>query len=212
VKDTYSQALQDKDVIEYYREKIGGFFVDAGAFNGVRFSNTYLLEKKYGWKGVCIEPQHDVFNKLTEQRTAICENVVLYSEPKTVSFKRRKERGNGFAGIQQHLKRRTPQPKLNETLNLQTKTLTSILDEHNCPKFIDYLSLDTEGSEIEVLKGLDLHRYQVGYMTIEVNSSVDKPWEVLSHLEPYEFYLKKVSRGPKGKVLDAHFVRRTPML
>ena len=52
---------------------------------------------------------------------------------------------------------------------MRTKTLTEVMDEHKAPRYIDYLSLDTEGSELEVLKGIDFKKYIFGYITVEHN-------------------------------------------
>ena len=52
---------------------------------------------------------------------------------------------------------------------MKTKTLTEILDYFNAPKYIDYLSLDTEGTELEILKGLDMNKYTIGYISVEHN-------------------------------------------
>lgn len=59
--------------------------------------------------------------------------------------------------------------KVEDKVILKTKTLTEILDESNAPKYIDYLSLDTEGTELEILKGLDFSKYVIGYISIEHN-------------------------------------------
>ena len=56
MNNTYSQLGQDLDVIKHYNFKENGFFVEIGANDGISLSNTYLLEKKYNWKGLCIEP------------------------------------------------------------------------------------------------------------------------------------------------------------
>jgi len=119
-----------------------------------------------------------------------------------------------FAGIEDHLAGKSQSlfwcnkgaQQLDEVISLKTETLTSILDKHNCPRFIEYITIDTEGSDIEVLKGLDLDKYAFGYMTIEARP-IGRILEVLAYLKPYGFCLKTVSYGPHGAVLDAHFVQ-----
>ena len=52
---------------------------------------------------------------------------------------------------------------------VRTKTLTTIMNENNAPTFIDYLSIDTEGSELKILEGIDFDKYTFGYINIEHN-------------------------------------------
>ena len=68
-RDTlYSQLGQDLAVIDFYKEKKDGFFVEIGAVDGIEISNTYLLETKYNWKGICVEAIPDKFEKLVKNR------------------------------------------------------------------------------------------------------------------------------------------------
>jgi hypothetical protein len=53
---TYAQLGQDLEVVRHYDNKEGGFFVEVGANDGISISNTYLLETRYNWKGICCEP------------------------------------------------------------------------------------------------------------------------------------------------------------
>jgi hypothetical protein len=56
MSQSYSQIGQDLEVLRKYKNKYNGYFVDIGASDGIIYSNTYLLEKRYGWKGICVEP------------------------------------------------------------------------------------------------------------------------------------------------------------
>ena len=77
---TYSQLNQDVDVIQFYKNKENGYFIEIGANDGINLSNTYLLEKNYNWKGICVEPIPDIFNKLKNNRpNSICVNKAIYS-------------------------------------------------------------------------------------------------------------------------------------
>lgn len=57
MKKSYSQIGQDLFVLNHYNNKRNGYYVDIGSYDGVNFSNTYLLEKDYDWIGICIEPK-----------------------------------------------------------------------------------------------------------------------------------------------------------
>ena len=80
LKDTYSQFGQDLDVIEYFKHKKNGYFIEIGATNGIDLSNTYLLEKKYNWNGICIEPQDSTYQDLIKNRDCHTDNSLLFSE------------------------------------------------------------------------------------------------------------------------------------
>jgi hypothetical protein len=67
-----SQLGQDKIVDEYLGGKGNGVFVDIGAYDGVTFSNTLMLERERGWTGICIEPLPDIFAELRKNRRCIC--------------------------------------------------------------------------------------------------------------------------------------------
>src|SRR5579872_2283862 len=69
----FSQRGQDKFLHEeIFKGKKSGFFIEIGAHDGISFSNTYYFEKYFGWTGICIEPNADIFNKLKENRSALC--------------------------------------------------------------------------------------------------------------------------------------------
>ncbi len=69
----YSQHGQDKFIYEtFFKGKTDGFFVEAGANDGITQSNSFFFEKTLGWKGLCVEPIPEVFEKLKKNRSCIC--------------------------------------------------------------------------------------------------------------------------------------------
>ena len=66
-----SQHKQDEFVVNYFKGKKNGVFVDIGAHDGITLSNTYVLEKELGWTGICVEPMDHEYKKLTECRNCI---------------------------------------------------------------------------------------------------------------------------------------------
>ena len=79
--EQYSQGGQDIYVTRILKEKRDGYFVEIGANNGYIMSNTYLLEKNYGWKGICVEATPYKITELTNNRpNAICISNAVYSE------------------------------------------------------------------------------------------------------------------------------------
>jgi FkbM family methyltransferase len=172
--DNYkSQIGQDKYISDnIFNNKKNGFFIELGATDGISLSNTYFFEKELGWGGICIEPNPKYKDDLIKNRDCHKSFSPVYSVGgKEVEFELINQ--GEYSGIKNHLNH-VPinnQSSLNieKTIIMKTETLTAILDKYNAPKYIDYLSLDTEGSELEILKGLDFNKYIIGYISVEHN-------------------------------------------
>lgn len=131
------------------------FFIEAGAHNGIDISNTYLLEQN-GWQGICVEPGED-FKLLEQNRKCICVNKALWKENCIVKFN---ELGCG-GSISQDGK------------EIEAITFKTLLEDYKAPKIIDYISLDVEGSEYDVLTAFPFEYYKVLLWTIEHNQAKD---------------------------------------
>ena len=168
---SYSQLGQDLKVIEFYNNKEGGFFIEIGASDGLQLSNTYLLEKKYKWKGICCEPIPNNFEKLVINRpNCICFNEAVYNQSGlTLAF----DIANNcdlLSGIVEHIDKHKSTVNANKTsIQVQTISLLDVLNKANAPAFIEYMSLDTEGSEYEILKNFDFEKYTFGLIDVEHN-------------------------------------------
>src|SRR5205814_5665025 len=92
----FSQYAQDDFVLEVLGGKRGGFFLDSGAADGVTLSNTYLLEKAFGWSGICVEPNEVFFEALVRNRLCHCVSCCLYDREGDVEFL---EKAEMFGGI-----------------------------------------------------------------------------------------------------------------
>jgi FkbM family methyltransferase len=161
-----AQLGQDLEVVAYFKGKKNGYYVDVGANDGVYFSNTHLLEKTYGWKGICVEPLPDTYARLVKNRPkAQCVCVAAYDQS---GLTKKFCVANLLSGIVDHIDCHM-EAKNQPIIEVQTRTLTEILDEYKAPSFIEYLSVDTEGSELEVLKSIDFSRYRFGMIHLEHN-------------------------------------------
>ncbi len=165
-----SQKKQDIWVVfEVTRFKRHGYFVDLAAADGISMNNTFCLEKLFAWDGLCIEPNPYFYSKLEKNRKCQKKSVAVSDKSESVNFRI----DNGYLGgivaedTDNSQRIRGEQLESAEIISIQTETLTSILDECRAPRNIDYLSLDVEGSEERVLRGLDFDRYSFDCMTIE---------------------------------------------
>lgn len=177
----YSQINQDKYYCEYSNNKKKGYFVDIGSHDGIKFSNTYKLEKELQWTGICIEPADDAYAALISNRKCICLHHGIYNINGEVEFKYSKDTTTG--GI-----KNTLDPNVERrwggiwnTKVLPVKTLFTVLEENNAPLIIDYVSLDTEGSEVKILQEFfreNKNKYKINYIDIETashkNSNLNK--------------------------------------
>lgn len=163
---SYSQLGQDVHAATMFKDAKAPYFIDIGAHDGTTLSNTYLLEK-LGWKGICVEPNPILYKRLKAiRKKSHCCKAALFSESgKTFTFRK----ADLLGGIEDYLDTYKTETEKAETFTVQTKTLTDILRECNAPKFIQFMSLDTEGTELEILKGTDFDRYKFGLISVEHN-------------------------------------------
>jgi FkbM family methyltransferase len=138
-----------------------GFFVEFGATNGKSLSNTWLLEKRFGWNGILAEPQHAFRSQLISNRSCAIDFRAIHS----VSGKFMEIEGNG----------ETARAKISSNLNSQnlveTVSLHDLLSQHQAPRYIDFLSVDIEGGEFKVLKVFPFEKYSFGLVAVEHNYS-----------------------------------------
>ena len=152
----------------YYRS---GFFVDIGASDGVTASNTYLLEKFYKWQGICVDPNPVTLKSMCGARDTIVSDLCVYKESgKILPFKYLGDQSQFYgwnlrSGIDGIISKDMP-VKMNDH-KVFTITLTDLLELYNAPNKIDYISIDVEGSELEVLAGLDFSKYDIKMFSIE---------------------------------------------
>ncbi|VEU37561.1 unnamed protein product [Pseudo-nitzschia multistriata] len=164
-KTFFSQARQDEAILSMLRNKTNGFFVDLAANDATMLSNTYALEKHFGWTGLCIEPNPKYWYNLTHTREncQIIGAVVGRSRMEPVHFN---FDGLDHGGIAGNGFDNGPRFKRSST-KAYTVTLLEIFQKFRVPKVIDYLSLDVEGAEEFIMSGFPLKEYQIRILTIE---------------------------------------------
>jgi len=175
----YSQFGQDRYVNDhFFNNKRNGVFVDIGANDGVLGSNSYFFEKELGWKGLCIEPLPNTFKLLQNNRNCICLNACIapaYEE--NVPFLCIDGVIEGLSGIigkydPRHVERINYELKKygcsSHEILVTCLPLNEVLQENGI-YHIDFLSIDTEGGEFEILKSIDFDKYEIDVITVENN-------------------------------------------
>jgi FkbM family methyltransferase len=177
-KNFSSQLRQDVFVLYQSNFKRDGYFVEFGACNGLHLSNTALLEKEYNWKGILSEPVKCFQQDLRTNRNCIIDNRAVYNKSGIQIEFRELSDHKDLSGIVEtflndnHVKKRNN--PLNDNYLVETVSLTDLLDYYNAPTDIDFISVDTEGSEFEILSAFNFDRYKVKIFTVEHNFIEDK--------------------------------------
>ena len=176
-----SQLYQDIFVLSELGFKKNGFFVEFGAANGYNLSNSWLLEAHFGWKGILSEPARCWNDSLSRNRKCIIDNRCVWSRSgEQLEFSESAEISTitGFGEDDPHKKARQGASKY----KVHTVTLMELMDEYSAPINPDYLSIDTEGSEYEILKDFDFKKYQFKVITCEHNFTPmrDKLYKLLT--------------------------------
>ena len=177
-RDYFSQYGQDKFVDQVvFREERNGVFLDVGAYDGITASNSYFLERTRGWTGMCIEPLPEQFAKLRRTRQAICINGCAGLEDGWVDFLPLRDGNEMLSGRMgtfdaaqlERIKAATGGvPAARDVVRVRSYALPGLLRAHGLTR-VDFLSLDTEGGELDLLKSLDLQALGVRAITIENN-------------------------------------------
>ena len=182
----YSQSKEDIFVLKYFKNKKSGLYVDVGCHHPSRINNTFLLYK-HGWRGVNIDMSKlsiDLFNLLRKKDVNI--HSAVSNKNKIINYYTNK---NLFLSASIIPKKGSSKFKYKE--RVRSEPLTKILDKTIYKnKQIDFLSIDAEGADFEVLKSLNFSRYKPKLICIEVWQDQIKEFNIKKH-KIYKFLLKK---------------------
>jgi FkbM family methyltransferase len=166
-----SQLRQDLFVLSEANYKRGGYFVEFGAADGIDLSNTYLLETGFSWSGILAEPARVWEKKLQVNRpNSSIETLCVWKDSNSNLLFNETEHPelsviDSFSDKDGHSNSRRAVRKY----EVQTISLNDLLRKHQAPKYIDYLSIDVEGAEYEILNAFDFKEFDFGIITIEHN-------------------------------------------
>jgi FkbM family methyltransferase len=167
-----------RDNINFYDEEL--FYVDVGANDGLVVSNTAHFDLNLGWKGICVEPHPRAFSELQKNRpNSINLNYCITDSEGEVDFLSISGYAEMLSGIknfysEDHLKRIDSEIEKHggekQIIKIVSKPLWEVLKEYDVKK-IDYLSIDTEGSEFEILNGIDFDQVDIRVISTENSSN-----------------------------------------
>jgi FkbM family methyltransferase len=165
-----AQLSQDLFVLSTTNFKEFGYFVEFGATNGIRHSNTYLLESSFSWNGILAEPGKNWFSDLQRNRKVAIDKRCVYSHSgDELKFSEANDGEystlDSFIASDHHVKKR----EKTSSYLVESVSLIDLLVSHEAPKQIDYVSIDTEGSEYEIIRNFDFTQYDIKVFTIEHN-------------------------------------------
>lgn len=201
----YGEDLQDQLVYEkFFRDKTDGFFLDIGAHGGIKNNNTYFFEKHLHWKGICFEPTPTIFKELRRNRTCVCIKAAVGPKAGKTSFVI-----NGCSYLNgildkfdpRHFKKHQYASRLkkgsSKIITVECVVLTDILEKYDVTD-IDFISLDTEGGELEILKSIDYERFNIDVLCVENiyhdesmrSFLASKGYELVAHVHRDDFYKK----------------------
>lgn len=166
-----SDLKQDLFALSEANFKKEGYFVEFGATNGIFASNSYLLETEFSWSGILAEPGIIWKDQLQVNRpNASIETLCVWKDSNSTLIFNETEIPSlstieSFSDKDNHKNTR----RAGKKYEVQTISLNDLLIKHQAPKYIDYLSIDTEGSEYEILRAFDFSKFSFGVITVEHN-------------------------------------------
>ena len=198
-RNYYSHHKEDIFVLKYFKNKKEGLYVDVGCHHPTRLNNTYLLYK-HGWRGVNIDMSEisiDLFNKVRSQDLNIhsavsCKNGII------------KYYTNKELFLRASLIPKKGKEKFKYSKKVKSKKLDQILDKTKYKKSsIDFLSVDAEGADFEVLKSLNFKKYKPKLICVEIWKNSIQNSDIKKH-KIYKFLSKKKYNFVK-KLADNYF-------
>jgi FkbM family methyltransferase len=192
----HSQDNQDRyletNIFKGYKN---GFYVDVGAHDGISLNNTLYFERNNNWTGINIEPIKKVFDNLVINRpNNINLNYAVCNNDGETEFFCNTGYTEMLSGIKdnfdiRHFNRVQRENQQNgsttEVIKVKTKKLETILDENNI-KHINYLSIDVEGAEFEVIKSINFNKVFIDVIAFENNYN-DVSLPIVEYLQNKDF-------------------------
>ena len=168
-KKSYSQDNEDLFLLTYFKKRKQGLYLDLGCHHPKRFSNTYLLYKK-GWKGINIDANKwtiILFELFRPRDQNLCAVINTSNEP-AIFYEFDESALNGILSPQRVLKLKEMGIEVKRKKIMQTLTIQNIIEQyHLSEKHIDFLKIDVEGLDFEIIKRLPFLELNIELLMIE---------------------------------------------
>ena len=171
-----SQLWQDLFVASMTGFKREGYFVEFGATDGILLSNTHMLEKRLNWHGILSEPGVSWQKELSKNRSCIIDNDLIWSSTgeEVVFLETDQKEFSTVSKLAEKDLHALKRVKGNQ-YKVNSVTLYDFLKRNLAPNYIDFISVDTEGSEFEILSAFDFSQYTFGAICVEHNYLENRP-------------------------------------
>lgn len=181
----YSQVYQDYYLDHYiFHEKENGTFLDVGGNDPIKINNTYFFETSRNWSGLAFEPMPKMNQRWKELRKVECLQVALGSHRGEMEFCEYEDDYMSGAASNVDYK-----GKVANKYKVKVATLESVLKRHKITH-VDFMSIDVEGAELDVLKGINFNEVSIDYIVIENNKGVEKESLIRRFLISHNYRLK----------------------
>ena len=204
IEKTLSQLGQEIFVLCHLGFKQNGFFVEFGSCDGMNHSNTHLLENEFNWDGILAEPAKIWHEDLKKNRNVnIDYDCVWEKTGEKLTFNEVDAAVLSTIKNYSDCDKHTLSRQKGKFYSVNTISLEDLLIKHKAPKNIDYLSIDTEGSEYEILKNFNFDKYKFSVITCEHNftPSREKIYELLTS-NGYKRIFKELSKFDDWYILE----------
>jgi len=183
IKNAHGQSLRfsaqfAQDIMAYlfFNGKKTGFYIEIGACDGYNGSTTYWAEQ-LGWNGICIEPHKTTFEQLNKYRNCVLYNFAISDKTQKnvefITFPEINTRNEILSTISQRHIEEAKQLSSMQAVTIDTITFDDMMKGFPNIKHIDFLSIDTEGHEMNVLRSINFDKYSFGFITIETEENSD---------------------------------------
>jgi len=197
-RKTYSQDLEDIFINEYFKNKNCGFYIDIGCYHPIKYSNTALLYNR-GWKGINIDMNStsiDLFNIARNRDINICSAISSTNKQVTQFIDHSYSPVNTIDKKYSDVisKKLSIKPFIEK--KIQTYTLSQVLKKYKVfINQVDFLNIDVEAHDYEVLKGIDFVKIKPKIICIEIENFSSKLnfEKINNYLKKYNYiFIKKI--------------------
>lgn len=207
-KKSYSAFGEDIEIKKYFKDKLDGFYVDVGCYHPIKANNTLLLYQK-GWTGINVD-----INKLSIDFFNFCRpkdlnlNLAISKKKAKMYYQKKLSLLNS---IKKKQAKAAFQGKI-LTKKIKAKSLNAVLNDSEFKnRKIDFLDIDVEGADYEVLTSLNFKKYDPKIISIEIMPpKLDLSKKNIVGSNIYKFLIKKKYQLVWSNKFSALFRRQTP--